>query len=88
MDHLDYLERVRRFVRSTFEELGGPVMTVEETVLLRGDHYCGRRFRSGPLVAVWFSDENELKFYADNGGVTRVFRPAVVVEHTYQQRAA
>jgi hypothetical protein len=88
MDHLDYLERVRRFVRSTFEELGGPVKTVEETVLLRGEHYCGRRFRSGSMVAVWFSDENELKFYSPQGGIARVFRPAVVIEPAYQQRAA
>ena len=88
MDHLDYLERVRRFVRLTFEELGGPVKTVEETVLLRGEHYCGRRFRSGSMVAVWFSDENELKFYSPQGGIARVFRPAVVIEPTYQQRAA
>lgn len=88
MDHLDYLERVRRFVRSTFEELGAPVSTVEETVLLRGGHYCGRRFRAGTLVAIWFSDENELKFYGANGGVARVFRPAIVMEPAFQQRAA
>lgn len=80
MDHLDYLEKLRRYVQATFEELGAEVTTLNETLLLRGGHYCGRRFRAGAHSAIWFSDENEVKFYTPEGGVARVLRPSVLAD--------
>ncbi|MFO0870110.1 MAG: hypothetical protein U0935_14365 [Pirellulales bacterium] len=87
MDHLDYLERLRRYVRATFEEMGADPQVIQETLLLRGGHYCGRRFRAGGHLAVWFCDENEVKFYAPQGGVSRVLRPAALTDAD-EKRAA
>ena len=87
MDHFDYLERLRNYVRSTLEELGADTSCVQETILLRGGQYCGRRFRAGEFLAVWFSDENEVKFYAPSDGVVRVFRPAVFPDFEVRRAA-
>lgn len=80
MDHLDYMERLRSYVRAMFAQLGADDSPLQETILLRGGHYCGRRFRAGAHLAVWFSDENEVKFYAPEGGVALVVRPSVMAD--------
>lgn len=75
MTHVDYLEKLRDYVRSNLSAMGADLEAFQETILIRNGHYCGRRFRAGAFEAVWFSDENELKFYAPEGGVARVERP-------------
>lgn len=78
MTHVDYLEKLRDYVRSNLVAMGANLEAFQETILIRNGQYCGRRFRAGPFEAVWFSDENELKFYAPEGGVARVDRPLIL----------
>jgi hypothetical protein len=73
MPHTRILEAVRRYVRNTFIEYGAPrVCEIAESVLIRDDCYCGRRFRADGFQAVWFIEEDEVKVYDRRGDVIRV----------------
>jgi hypothetical protein len=73
MTHSSQLERIRQFVQHTFGQLAGESSpSVRETILVRDGQYCGRRFSTETLHAVWFVEENELKFYGQDGSVLKV----------------
>lgn len=73
MQHVHLLEAIRRLVRRTFTELGAAEeFEVTEHILLREDMYCGRRFQAGGLQAIWFIEEDEIKFHAKDGSVAYV----------------
>ena len=73
MQHVHLLEAIRKLVRRTFAELGTVEnFEVTEHVLLREDVYCGRRFQAGGLQAIWFIEEDEIKFHAQDGSVAYV----------------
>lgn len=50
-------------------EAGGEL---RETVLIRGGAYCGRRYETEHGSALWFIEEDQLKFLGDAGKVLRV----------------
>jgi hypothetical protein len=61
-------EAVRALVRTTFSELGidsAPLW--RETVLIRDGAYCGRRFDVAGGHAIWFVEEQQIKFYLADG---------------------
>jgi hypothetical protein len=69
------VEQVRLLVRQTFQSLQVPVADeLEETILIRNGFYCGRRFATAAAHAVWFCEENQLKFYGEQGTVLRVIQ--------------
>jgi hypothetical protein len=73
MPHTKILEAVRRLVRNAFAELGAKQLAeVAESVLIRNDCYCGRRFRADGFQAVWFIEEDEIKVYDRSANVVRV----------------
>lgn len=73
MAHAQITETVRQLVAETFTELGlADAHEVRETILVRGGAYCGRRFETPDAHAVWFVEENQLKFYCGDGSVARV----------------
>lgn len=73
MNHSAQLERIRHFVQVTLEQLAGTShATLRESILVRDGQYCGRRFLLDSLQAVWFLEENELKFYGKDGAVLKV----------------
>ncbi|GIW96871.1 MAG: hypothetical protein KatS3mg111_0204 [Pirellulaceae bacterium] len=64
------LERVREAVRQQLHRLGAdPSFPMRETMLIRSGLYCGRRFGCGSYQAVWFIEEDEVKFYGPCGDV-------------------
>jgi hypothetical protein len=74
------VEQVRLLVRQTFQELRVPVTEgLEETILIRNGFYCGRRFATAAAHAIWFCEENQLKFYGEQGTVLHV------IQHVDQQ---
>jgi hypothetical protein len=85
--HFDQLESVRHTVRCQFIDLGCDCDNLEEMILIRDGFYCGRRFRVDGHQAVWFCEENELKFYDCDGHLSRVVRP-LVARAASQQRVA
>ena len=73
MTHSAQLERVREFVHRTFTRLAGSSPSeVRESILVHDGQYCGRRFSSDLIQAVWFVEENELKFCGQDGTVLKV----------------
>ncbi|MFP6751908.1 MAG: hypothetical protein VB855_09550 [Pirellulaceae bacterium] len=63
---------VRNHVRGVFLQHGAdPQDPIEEAILIRDDFYCGRRFRCGPLEAVWFVEEDQLKIYNQQGVILK-----------------
>ncbi len=42
---------------------------MNETILIRDGHYCGRRFQAEHGHAVWFLEENLIKVYLSDGQV-------------------
>ena len=77
MHHMDQVERVRQQVRSCLTDLGARQLDgLQETILIRDGHYCGRRFRAENFQATWFAEENEIKIYGPDGGVLTVVSSA------------
>ena len=73
MPHAEILQSVRVAIRQTFAEFGvSSEAGISESILIRHDYYCGRRFEASGVQAIWFIEENELKFYAQDGAVLRV----------------
>lgn len=75
--HMDQVERVRHQVRAHLAEFGATHLDgLQETILIRDGHYCGRRFRADNFLATWFAEENEIKIYGPDGGVLTVLSAA------------
>ena len=76
MPHAQLTETVRRLVQQAFEELGVDCPDqFQETILIRGGNYCGRRFEASTGHAIWFVEENQLKFYSASGELVCVVQP-------------
>jgi hypothetical protein len=51
---------------------------LRETILIRNDFYCGRRFFTPNHHAIWFIEEDELKIYHRSGNLMCVLNgPAI-----------
>lgn len=93
MLHAEQLEKLRKLVRATIAEYQGEELDgLQETILIRDGHYCGRRFRGNNYQAIWFIEENQLKIYGPDGGIVRVMSPDLQnteapVEHLLQDAA-
>jgi hypothetical protein len=76
MLHAQLTDEVRRQVMQTFGTLGvANPAEMRESILIRDGNYCGRRFEADSAAAVWFVEENELKFYRPDGSVQTVVAP-------------
>ena len=65
-------QRVRELVSHTLRDLGADsIDEIDETLLIRDGHYCGRKFECGEHLAIWFTEENEVKFYTEAGTVLK-----------------
>ena len=77
-------ERVRRIIQRNFLELGSlSTVPPRETILVRNGFYCGYRFDQGDFRAVWFVEEDQVKFYGPEGSMRKV---VVLGEAATEQR--
>ncbi len=68
---------VRSIIQQTFASLTSEQCVItEETLLIRNGHYCGQRFHSGHLTAVWFLEEDQIKFHDGDGSLLLVVKPS------------
>lgn len=89
MLHYQLTSQVRQLVYETLREYGLPTETVpEEAILLRGGIYCGRRFDAAGFHAIWFLEENEVKFYGPQGLLRQVPCALGALVSQEEQRAA
>ena len=76
MPHAQRISEVRRQVSETFAHMQVPQPDqVRESILLRGGSYCGRRFEADGAYAIWFLEEDEVKFYRATPGEARANSP-------------
>lgn len=73
MSNQVHVDSVRSFVRNFFDDQKqDAASSYSESILLRDDHYCGRRFICGKQSAVWFVEESQVKFYDEQGRLLEV----------------
>ena len=70
MDQVQVLAQIRSFIRHKFARFSGSTDVVpSEAMLIRDGYFCGRRFSGGGYEAVWFIEENQIKFYDREGSL-------------------
>lgn len=75
--HAQLTESIRQCVAETFSQAGSEAAEdFRETILIRDGVYCGRRYESSRGHAIWFIEEDQLKFYRPDGSIIRVLEPA------------
>ena len=89
MSHNQLTNHVRQLVYETLREFGLSTEAVpQETILVRGGLYCGRRFDADGYHAIWFVEENQVKFYGPHGLLRQVQRPASAPVSHAEKRVA
>ena len=79
---------VRQQIDGIFDQLGvDDAVEPCETILIRNGHYCGRRFQRGGMEAIWFVEENEVKFYDPSGSLLKVIRSEEPTSHQRREAA-
>ena len=79
---------IRKLVEQTFQSLrSAPQELTRETFLIREGHYCGHRYESDELSAVWFLEEDEIKVFGENGTLLLVLQPGQSPASTAQRAA-
>jgi hypothetical protein len=77
MPHALRIADIRQRVSETFAHMQVPQPDqFRESILLRGGAYCGRRFEADGAYAIWFLEEDEVKFYVAAPDVARLPMPA------------
>ena len=88
MDSVPKSRLIRQYIRSTLLALGEPQPpTVVESLLIRDGIYCGHRFRRNAYEAVWFVEENQVKFYGPDGALLQTADANDVAVKQTQQAA-
>jgi hypothetical protein len=81
-------DTVRRLVTETFAQTGlSRGAEPSETILIRGGSYCGRRFDAEEGHAVWFIEEEQVKFYRADGSMIRVVESVAGIVPSIRQAA-
>src|SRR5438270_12392397 len=86
MPHAQLTESIRSLVAATFARLRiAQGDELRESLLMRSGAYCGRRFEAVGGSAVWFAEENQIKFFAADGSVVQTI---AATPHVPAQRLA
>jgi hypothetical protein len=80
------LEGIRQAIRDSLANLGCDTSEMHEAILIRGGMYCGRRFECAGGSAVWFLEEKQIKYYDDQGRLTKVVMMPGAERSTVQPR--
>ena len=66
-------QEIRQRIQRRFSKLAGEEQPIQgETLLVRSGEYCGHRYQAESMSAIWFLEEEEVKFYNADGGVLEV----------------
>lgn len=87
MDKAQLLGEIRSLVRQTLARHGASLeRPFGEAMLIHNGYFCGRRFESGGFQAIWFLEENEIKFYDPSGALLQVLN--LTAEELDRRKAA
>lgn len=67
---------LRRVIDAAVIDLGHTPTGCKETVLIREGYFVGRQFRYDGVRAIWFAEEEVVKFYGDDCRVLGTMRVA------------
>ena len=80
MHQAGHPHRVRELIREIFLELGANPMAKEmESLLIRSGAYCGHRIDKDGFRAIWFIEEDQIKFYDRSGSLARSLAPSAAL---------
>lgn len=75
-------QKVKELVYEKLRGLGADLdVNRRETLLIRDGAYCGHRYCVDSLQAVWFIEEDEIKFYGQDGRVIDHMHPSTAFAH-------
>ena len=78
--HASRPREIRQLIQDQFTELSATSGSMlDETLLIRDGQYCGHRYQTDELSAVWFLEEDQIKIYNHAGHVIGVICPSEVV---------
>ena len=73
MPHAQRIDEVRLQVSETFARMQvREPDQFRESILIRKGSYCGRRFEADGAYAIWFLEEDQVKFYRTAQGPARI----------------
>ena len=73
-------QKIRTFVFETLRRHGADLDTApRETLLIRDVAYCGHRYQVGSHQAVWFIEEDEIKFHGPDGACWKRSHPTTAL---------
>ncbi|HEY6564344.1 MAG TPA: hypothetical protein VIY86_07585 [Pirellulaceae bacterium] len=88
MENLSKTRRIRQYIRCVLRGFAPADVDVpQESLLIRDGVYCGHRFRLGNGEAIWFVEEDEVKFYGPRGLLLRTLRVSEMLESPALQAA-
>ena len=88
MNRLSQTEKIRSLVEERLNHRGASKESeIHETILIQSGNYCGRRYQLDGFQAVWFAEENQIKFYSEDGTFLEVVVPETISSDN-QQKAA
>ena len=81
--------QIRQYIATRLESLGALASAnLAESLLMRDGMYCGHRFRRGDFQAVWFVEEDQIKFFNANGSLADKIQASDVEVHIPSRQAA
>ena len=88
MESSTQIEKIRAFIQDRFHRMGAvPTTALRETLLIRDGNYCGHRFQQETLQAVWFIEEDQIKFFGRDGELVESLRPSTDLPAEHQKAA-
>ncbi len=82
-------EKIRQYIGESLVRLGArPDAAQRDALLIRRGVYCGHRISRDRYQAVWFVEENEIKFFAPDGRLLESCVASDVAHSDHQRHAA
>lgn len=80
---------IRQYIATRLESLGALAgSNLKESLLMQNGAYCGHRFRRDDLQAVWFVDEDQIKFFHADGSLADKILASEVEQFSSMHRQA
>ena len=66
------VEKMRQAIATELQRLGArDPQAMHETILIYNGLFCGRKFQCNEYQALWFLEENEIKFFGPCGDLLK-----------------
>jgi hypothetical protein len=85
---ISHLESIRQAIHDALGQMGCDLKDLHEAILIRQGMYCGRRFECDKGSAVWFIEENQVKYFSAEGELLNVVTVPAAPPLTPRRRAA